>query len=118
LNDDFCYTFAFDIFEKLHAVATDRISFEELEKSLPKWKNQFSHVKSVLVLEEKNNHRIHQLIEINKNLQIANQDQLKTIIELNKTIMEKFQFVAELYQNMEQRDRHIAFLTQQKKGSQ
>ncbi|KAB2643524.1 MAG: hypothetical protein DVB29_05435 [Verrucomicrobia bacterium] len=117
LKNSSCYTFAFEIYEKLHAVATDRISFEELEKSLPKWKTQFSFVKSLLLLEEKNNQSIHQLMEINENLQTTNKDQLKTIIDLNKTIMEKFQFVAGLHQNIEQRDQHIAFLMQQQRGS-
>ncbi len=56
-------------------------------------------------------------MEINENLQTTNKDQLKTIIDLNKTIMEKFQFVAGLHQNIEQRDRHIAFLMQQQRGS-
>lgn len=111
LKNSFCYTFATEIYEKLFALATDRLSFEELKEPLGQWKEQFSKVESLLVLEEKNNYRIHNLMETNQQLHNSNLEQLKTIIDLNKTIMEKFTFAAELCQTIEQQKRQIASLT-------
>jgi hypothetical protein len=113
----FCSSFALEMYEQLYAVATDRKDFQELEKFLPKWKTQFSYVKGLLECDEINNHRIYQLMESNQNLHQTNTEQLKTIIDLNKTIMEKFNFVAELHQTIEQSNRQIAFITQQQKNS-
>jgi len=110
---NFAYLFATQMYETLLAVATDRLSFEGLKTFLEQWKEQFFKIESLLVLEEKNNHRIYNLMEANQKLHNTNIEQLKTIIDLNKTIMEKFKFVAELHETIEQQKRHIAFMKQQ-----
>jgi hypothetical protein len=115
LHRGFCRTFALEMYEKLLALATDRISFEDLQPSFKKWKEQFFFLESLLVLEEENNHRIHNLIEVNQQLHRTNTEQLKTIIDLNKTIMEKLKLAADLSQVIEQRDRQIALMRQVKK---
>ncbi|MFZ4115570.1 MAG: sulfotransferase family protein [Chthoniobacterales bacterium] len=107
-HHSFCHTFALEIYEKLLAVATDRISFEDLQPSFKKWKEQFFSLESLLVLEEQNNHRVHNLMKTNQELHQTNTEQLKTIIELNKTVMEKFKLAADLSQIIEQRDHQIA----------
>jgi len=110
---NFAYLFATQMYETLLAVATDRLSFEGLKTFLEQWKEQFFKIESLLILEEKNNHRIYNLMETNQKLHNTNIEQLKTIIDLNKTIMEKFKFVAELHETIEQQKRHIAFMKQQ-----
>ncbi len=115
LQKNFCRAFALEMYEKFLAVARDEISFKELQDFSQKWKAQFSPLESLLALEEKNNLSIQNLIQTNQQLHKTNTERLKTIIELNKTIMEKFNFVTELHQAIEQRDRHIALLTQKNK---
>ena len=88
LEQSFCYSFALEIYHKLLHVAKEKISFSELKPFLRKWNDQFFPLESLLILEEKNNHRLHHLMKAHEQLHHKNTEQLKTIIELNKTVME------------------------------
>ncbi len=102
-DNSFWGNFALEIYQNLFLVATEQASFEEIQSSQKKWKKQLAPMKSHLALEEKNISIIQDLLEKNKHLHEANVEHLKMLIELNKTMVEKCNLIAQLYQAMEQR---------------
>ncbi len=102
-EESFWQNFAWEMYENLFLVATEQASFQELQSSLKKWKNHFEPMKLHLALEEKNISIIQDLTQQNQRLQETNVEQLKSLLEFNKALVEKCDLIAALYQAMEQR---------------
>lgn len=120
LNDSFSKKLVLEIYQKLLALTEDKITFEELSPFLQQWKEYFWMAESLLILEEKNSYTLHQLSTLNHQLHQKNQDlknakkeQDQTIIDLNRAMLEKLQFITTLCQTIEHRDRQLASLLKQ-----
>ncbi|MBX9743153.1 MAG: hypothetical protein K2W99_06425 [Chthoniobacterales bacterium] len=93
----FWQDFAMEIYQVLFRVATEQSSFDEIQSSFQKWKNQFELMKPALSLEETKNLKLFILRETNKKLQQTNKEQLQSLIDLNKNLVEKCALIATLY---------------------
>ena len=107
-RNDFSGKFSMEMYQQLLAVAKDQMTFENLKKSLEKWREQLLPIQSLLSLAEKNEFA-YQRFE-----QQAVEELLKIKDALNASMTEKMAFANNLHEAIRQRDDQLAFLLQER----
>ena len=103
LNENFCRSFAMEMYEKLLSVAKDEVEFQKLKNSFEKWREQFLSANALLVLAEKNEYEMEELRQTVKEREQA-------IYELNKTVNKHMHSLAGCYSTIHQRNVQLASL--------
>ena len=102
-QDQFCCTFAIQIYEWLFRVAKDEIGFEDLKKSHKIWKEQFFLTESLLVLVEKMAYEV-------RIFKATLQGREQIIANLHKTVTKHMHSLAECYKTIHGQTLQIASL--------
>lgn len=112
LRNNFSGKFSMEMYQQLLAVAKDQMPFENLKKSLEKWREQLLPIQSLLSLAEKNEFA-YQAFE-----QYAIAELCNIRDALNASISEKIAFATNAHQAIRQRDEQLAFLVQEQKNQE